>query len=59
MNYVHFIFNVLLQIIFIFDLADINVIINNEQQLRHSKNGKDPIEIQQNPFDNRTHVKNS
>lgn len=47
MNYVHFIFNVLLQIIFIFDLADINVIINNEQQLRHSKNGKGPIEIQQ------------
>lgn len=59
MNYVHFIFNVLLQIIFIFDLADINVIINNELQLRYSKNGKDPIEIQQNPFDNRTHVKNS
>lgn len=59
MNYVHFIFNVSLQIIFIFDLADINVIINNEQQLRHSKNGKDPIEIQLNPFDNRTRVKNS
>ena len=46
MYYVHFTFTVLLQIIFILDLADINVTINNEQQLRHSENGKDPIEIQ-------------